>query len=199
MSKALRDFVYAQRVQAPVELFSDWLMIGHVDEFMCFIPTQAKTKDEKVCLGGGRGGLPPSFRDPWKLPEGRLASDPSSVSQGFWLLLASPSSCYKLFQEKQKEGYGDMRLFEEVRADQLLSNGEGTPWQQGGHLSLPHTSFLESLHFPGRKDPGEAAVCTVRTDSSSGLVWWHEDSAGSLEVLGRRRLLECLWRGRTRC
>ncbi|XP_036112954.1 protein-arginine deiminase type-6 [Molossus molossus] len=89
MSKALRDFVYAQQVQAPVELFSDWLMIGHADEFMCFIPTQIKSKDEK----------------------------------GFWLLLASPSSCYKLFQEKQKEGYGDMRLFEEVREDQLLSNG----------------------------------------------------------------------------
>lgn len=41
-----------------------------------------------------------------------------------------------------------MRLFEEVRADQLLSNGKGTPWQQRDDLSLlPHTSFLESLYF----------------------------------------------------
>uniref|UniRef100_A0A8C9D8J8 Protein-arginine deiminase n=1 Tax=Panthera leo TaxID=9689 RepID=A0A8C9D8J8_PANLE len=89
MSKALRDFLYAQRVQAPVELFSDWLMVGHVDEFMCFIPTQDKSEGEK----------------------------------GFRLLLASPSSCYRLFEEKQREGYGDVTLFEEVRGDQLLSNG----------------------------------------------------------------------------
>ncbi|XP_007083828.1 protein-arginine deiminase type-6 [Panthera tigris] len=89
MSKALRDFLYAQRVQAPVELFSDWLMVGHIDEFMCFIPTQDKSEGEK----------------------------------GFRLLLASPSSCYRLFEEKQREGYGDVTLFEEVREDQLLSNG----------------------------------------------------------------------------
>ncbi|XP_006914370.1 protein-arginine deiminase type-6 [Pteropus alecto] len=88
MSKALRDFLYAQQVQAPVELFSDWLMTGHVDEFMCFVPTWDKSEGEK----------------------------------GFRLLLASPSSCYKLFQEKQKEGYGDMPLFEDVRESQLLSN-----------------------------------------------------------------------------
>ncbi|KAM5320138.1 inactive protein-arginine deiminase type-6 [Glossophaga mutica] len=89
MSEDLRDFLYAQQVQAPVELFSDWLMTGHADEFMCFLPAPMKSEDEK----------------------------------GFWLLLASPSSCYRLFQEKQKEGYGDMPLFEEVREDQLLSNG----------------------------------------------------------------------------
>ncbi|XP_076994121.1 inactive protein-arginine deiminase type-6 [Tamandua tetradactyla] len=90
MSKKLQDFLYAQQVQAPVELFSDWLMIGHIDEFMCFIPVEDNES------------------------EGR---------KGFRLLLASPSSCYNLFQEKQKEGYGDAILFEEVRVDQLLSNG----------------------------------------------------------------------------
>ncbi|XP_010343836.1 inactive protein-arginine deiminase type-6 [Saimiri boliviensis] len=88
MSKTLRDFLYAQQVQAPVELYSDWLMTGHVDEFMCFIPTDEKSEGKK----------------------------------GFQLLLASPSACYKLFQEKQKEGYGDAFLFDGVRADQLLSN-----------------------------------------------------------------------------
>ncbi|KAM9243031.1 inactive protein-arginine deiminase type-6 [Dugong dugon] len=89
MSKTLRDFLHAQQVQAPVELFSDWLMIGHVDEFMCFVPTDDQSEGEK----------------------------------GFRLLLASPSSCYKLFQEKKKEGYGHVLLFEEVKVDQLLSNG----------------------------------------------------------------------------
>ncbi|XP_008851152.1 protein-arginine deiminase type-6 isoform X2 [Nannospalax galili] len=88
MSKDLRDFVCAQQVQAPVEIFSDWLMTGHVDEFMCFVP-----------------------------------ADKSENKKGFRLLLASPSACYELFEEKQKEGYGGATLFEDVRADQLLSNG----------------------------------------------------------------------------
>ncbi|XP_041062983.1 protein-arginine deiminase type-2-like isoform X2 [Carcharodon carcharias] len=38
MAKVIRDFLYAQQVQSPVELFSDWLVVGHVDEFMTFIP-----------------------------------------------------------------------------------------------------------------------------------------------------------------
>lgn len=52
MSKNLRDFLYAQQVQAPVELFSDWLMTGHVDEFMCFVPVEDKSNDSKVRGGG---------------------------------------------------------------------------------------------------------------------------------------------------
>lgn len=118
MSKALRDFLYAQRVQAPVELFSDWLMTGHVDEFMCFLPTPVKSDGEK----------------------------------GFRLLLASPSSCYKLFREKQEEGYGDMALFEEVREDQLLSNEVHQPEPShpeagagrggGGHRGRPPALLL---------------------------------------------------------
>ncbi|XP_033015376.1 protein-arginine deiminase type-3-like [Lacerta agilis] len=38
MVKVVRDFLYAQEVQSPIELFSAWLTVGHVDEFMCFIP-----------------------------------------------------------------------------------------------------------------------------------------------------------------
>lgn len=38
MVKVVRDFLYAQEVQHPVELYSDWLVVGHVDEFMSFIP-----------------------------------------------------------------------------------------------------------------------------------------------------------------
>ncbi|XP_009994089.1 PREDICTED: protein-arginine deiminase type-1-like [Chaetura pelagica] len=38
MAKAVRDFLVAQQVQAPVELFSDWLQVGHVDEFLSFVP-----------------------------------------------------------------------------------------------------------------------------------------------------------------
>ncbi|XP_041063344.1 protein-arginine deiminase type-2-like [Carcharodon carcharias] len=38
MAKVVRDFLYAQVVQPPIELFSDWLEVGHVDEFMTFVP-----------------------------------------------------------------------------------------------------------------------------------------------------------------
>ncbi|BDA75616.1 Protein-arginine deiminase [Calothrix sp. PCC 7716] len=35
--KVLRDFFFAQQVQAPFEIFSDWLSVGHIDEFMNFV------------------------------------------------------------------------------------------------------------------------------------------------------------------
>ncbi|XP_052033869.1 protein-arginine deiminase type-4 isoform X2 [Apodemus sylvaticus] len=38
MHQALQDFLGAQQVQAPVRLFSDWLFVGHVDEFLSFVP-----------------------------------------------------------------------------------------------------------------------------------------------------------------
>ncbi|XP_037010685.2 protein-arginine deiminase type-1 [Artibeus jamaicensis] len=39
MAKVVCDFLKAQQVQAPVELYSDWLSVGHVDEFLSFVPT----------------------------------------------------------------------------------------------------------------------------------------------------------------
>ena len=36
--KVLRDFFFAQKIQAPFEIFSDWLSVGHIDEFMNFVP-----------------------------------------------------------------------------------------------------------------------------------------------------------------
>ncbi len=39
MLKGLRDFFYAQKLQAPLEIFSDWLAVGHIDEFMTFVST----------------------------------------------------------------------------------------------------------------------------------------------------------------
>lgn len=38
MARVIRDFLYAQKVQPPVELYSDWLTVGHVDEFLSFVP-----------------------------------------------------------------------------------------------------------------------------------------------------------------
>ncbi|XP_058016975.1 protein-arginine deiminase type-2 [Ahaetulla prasina] len=42
MTKVVRDFLKAQRVQSPVELYSDWLTVGHVDEFVTFVPIPGK-------------------------------------------------------------------------------------------------------------------------------------------------------------
>ncbi|NWT48025.1 PADI1 deiminase, partial [Chroicocephalus maculipennis] len=39
MSKAVRDFLYAQKVQAPVEIYSEWLSVGHVAPPLTFVPT----------------------------------------------------------------------------------------------------------------------------------------------------------------
>lgn len=46
MARVVRDFLQAQQVQAPIELYSDWLSVGHIDEFLSFVPTS----DQKVCL-----------------------------------------------------------------------------------------------------------------------------------------------------
>uniref|UniRef100_A0A452SIQ4 Protein-arginine deiminase type-3 n=1 Tax=Ursus americanus TaxID=9643 RepID=A0A452SIQ4_URSAM len=83
VTQVVRDFLYAQRVQPPVELFVDWLAVGHVDEFLSFVPAP----DEK----------------------------------GFRMLLASPSACFKLFQEKQKWGHGGALLFKGVVGDKPVN------------------------------------------------------------------------------
>ncbi|NWS93214.1 PADI1 deiminase, partial [Toxostoma redivivum] len=38
MCRAVRDFLFAQAVQAPLEVYSEWLSVGHVDEFLTFVP-----------------------------------------------------------------------------------------------------------------------------------------------------------------
>jgi protein-arginine deiminase len=38
MVKEIVQFLEAQKLQSPVKLFSDWLRVGHIDEFMTFVP-----------------------------------------------------------------------------------------------------------------------------------------------------------------
>uniref|UniRef100_A0A8B9HKS4 Peptidyl arginine deiminase, type II n=1 Tax=Astyanax mexicanus TaxID=7994 RepID=A0A8B9HKS4_ASTMX len=42
MTKVVQDFLWAQKVQEPIALYSDWLVVGHVDEFMSFVPAPDK-------------------------------------------------------------------------------------------------------------------------------------------------------------
>ena len=42
MMPEIRRFLYAQKVQSPIEIHTDWLAVGHVDEIVCFIPAGNK-------------------------------------------------------------------------------------------------------------------------------------------------------------
>ncbi|OEB84842.1 hypothetical protein BBM86_05860 [Vibrio parahaemolyticus] len=56
MMPAIRRLLYAQKVQSPIEVFSDWLLVGHIDEFMNFIPDSSEKgfklllASPKLCL-----------------------------------------------------------------------------------------------------------------------------------------------------
>ncbi|KAI6073848.1 Protein-arginine deiminase [Aix galericulata] len=89
MTRVVRDFLFAQQVQAPVELYSDWLATGHVNEFVTFVP--------------------------------------SPDTKRFRMLMASPTACYKLFREKQKEGQGEATMFK----------GKGAAGNPGGIVQIP--------------------------------------------------------------
>ncbi|ELW68579.1 Protein-arginine deiminase type-1 [Tupaia chinensis] len=56
MSKVVWNFLRAQQVQAPVQLYSDWLSVGHVDEFMTFVPTSDQ-KGFRLLLASPRACL----------------------------------------------------------------------------------------------------------------------------------------------
>lgn len=105
MTKVVQDFLWAQKVQEPVALFSDWLYVGHIDEFMTFVPAP----DRKVNISSGK-----------KRITGRECCKVQFIStfcvfvgaQGFRLLLASPDAGYKVFRGLQKDGHGEAKLFD---------------------------------------------------------------------------------------
>lgn len=192
MSKVVRDFLYAQKVQAPVEIYSEWLSVGHVDEFLTFVPaydrkvpslhpqvshvasaadaesplfwqiSREKTNNKKKPLASEQKARPAPCINllPFGLASWKTLSAPckpwgwvwarmgwnmkissfhkkkntnllGSSPQGFRLLLASPTACYKLFQEKQRQGHGE--------ATQLVGKavGEGAPVAAGAS-GVPH-------------------------------------------------------------
>jgi protein-arginine deiminase len=60
MQPEVRDFLDAQEVQGPVEVDSDWLLVGHVDEFISFVPfPNAGVNDKrfKVLLASPRRAI----------------------------------------------------------------------------------------------------------------------------------------------
>jgi hypothetical protein len=53
MMPELRRFLHAQKVQAPIEIYTDWLMVGHVDEIVSFVPARNE-KGFQVLLASPR-------------------------------------------------------------------------------------------------------------------------------------------------
>uniref|UniRef100_A0A8C0A474 Protein-arginine deiminase n=1 Tax=Bos mutus grunniens TaxID=30521 RepID=A0A8C0A474_BOSMU len=105
VTQVVRDFLHAQRVQPPVELFVDWLAVGHVDEFLSFVPV--------------------------------------ADGKGFRMLLASPSACLKLFQEKQKWGHGGALLFQGVAGNQEVNTVSISQVLSNGNL-ISYNKFMQS-------------------------------------------------------
>ncbi|MBP0640080.1 protein-arginine deiminase family protein [Cupriavidus sp. AcVe19-6a] len=50
MMAEVRQFLYAQRVQFPFELYTDWLAVGHVDEIVSFVPDETSAKGFRCLL-----------------------------------------------------------------------------------------------------------------------------------------------------
>ncbi|XP_017588177.1 PREDICTED: LOW QUALITY PROTEIN: protein-arginine deiminase type-1 [Corvus brachyrhynchos] len=73
---------------------------------------------------------------------------PGSVPQGFRLLLASPSACYQLFREKQRQGHGEATQFiglkgtekksiDEILADESLRSDNRHVQRLGRPVGIP--------------------------------------------------------------
>jgi protein-arginine deiminase len=53
MMPEIRRFLHAQKVQAPIEIYTDWLTVGHVDEIVGFVPARNE-KGFQVILASPR-------------------------------------------------------------------------------------------------------------------------------------------------
>ncbi|KAM9299539.1 protein-arginine deiminase type-1-like [Gastrophryne carolinensis] len=56
MTEVVTQFLNAQLVQSPIRLFSTWLLVGHIDEFMSFVPANDK-KGFRLLLASPRACL----------------------------------------------------------------------------------------------------------------------------------------------
>ncbi|XP_044204392.1 protein-arginine deiminase type-2 isoform X1 [Thunnus albacares] len=86
MTKVVQDFLWAQKVQEPIALFSDWLVVGHVDEFMSFVPAPDR-KGFRLLLASPDAGYK-LFRDlqndghgQAKLFEGQRDEEPVTLDE----------------------------------------------------------------------------------------------------------------------
>jgi len=55
--KALRDFLAAQKLQTPLELDSTWLCVGHIDEYLSFLPDPTAPNGFRMLIADAREGF----------------------------------------------------------------------------------------------------------------------------------------------
>ncbi|XP_039972019.1 protein-arginine deiminase type-2 isoform X2 [Xiphias gladius] len=84
MTKVVQDFLWAQKVQEPIALFSDWLVVGHVDEFMTFVPAPDRKRFRLLLASPDSGyklfrGLQKNGHGQAKLFEGLRDEEPITV------------------------------------------------------------------------------------------------------------------------
>lgn len=54
----MKGFLHAQKIQSPVEIFSDWLAVGHVDEIINFVPSHAPSgKNFKMLIASSKKAI----------------------------------------------------------------------------------------------------------------------------------------------
>ena len=124
---AVRQFLNAQQVQAPLEVFTDWLVVGHVDEIVCFEPGPAADPDGwQIQIAS-----PTAFRallERWAVDghgeavlwEGKLRPDPVTgrevkaartvrallEDEGLWLFQAECQAALDIVRDQLAAGLG---------------------------------------------------------------------------------------------
>jgi protein-arginine deiminase len=128
MMSDLRRFLYAQKVQCPIELYTDWLTVGHVDEIITFVPAETKEgfktllaspkKAQAILQGLSEGGFGSKVlfqgkkrRDP-EDPKGRrwvsaeITVDELLAQTEFWEINMEFQQCMDQNREILKEELG---------------------------------------------------------------------------------------------
>lgn len=57
MKTEMRELLEGQEIQSPIPVDTGWLMVGHVDEFMSFIPDRAGTHGFKIAFASSNAAL----------------------------------------------------------------------------------------------------------------------------------------------
>ncbi|XP_041845801.1 protein-arginine deiminase type-2-like [Melanotaenia boesemani] len=86
MTKVVQDFLWAQKVQEPIALFSDWLFVGHIDEFMTFVPAKDRKGFRLLLASPDAGyklfrGLQKDGHGQAKLFEGLKGQEPVTLDE----------------------------------------------------------------------------------------------------------------------
>jgi protein-arginine deiminase len=108
MMLELRKFLHAQKVQSPIEIFTDWLHVGHVDEILSFVPADNE-KEFKLLLAS--------------------PSKAGAVLQG---LSETGHGSAVLFEGMEREDSNGSYVSAEITVDELLDQTEF--WDTNAHF-----------------------------------------------------------------